>query len=413
MELHVRQSALRIAAQLVEATLNADTSDYRGPAHSCSCGGIASYRGRRAKTYSTVVGEITLYRAYYYCSHCKQGFFPRGQQLGLDEGMFSADVKKMVSASAALVSFQESHTLLEELAGLNIETKHIERVAEALGKDIARDECIHIDQKPAAGETMYMGLDGTGIPMRLEELKDRPGKQQDGSSKTREMKLVATWTANSRDKAGVPMRDEGSVTYNAAIESAATADTDEQLSDFAQRVEREACRTGFDAAQRQVVIGDGAKWIWSMADEVFPRAIQIVDLYHAKGTVSETAKKILGPESQMCEEKGKLWRDLLEAGDIDRIIDDIGAYTSCQDAITCIKYLQTNRHRMQYPLFHKQDLCTSSGVLEAGCKVGLGTRLKRAGMHWTLSGANAITALRCSRLSNRFDSYWARRRSAV
>jgi hypothetical protein len=397
----------------LEATLNADTSDYRGPAHTCSCGGIACYRGRRAKTYITVLSDITLFRAYYYCPTCEQGFFPRDRQLGLGEGMLSAGVKRMVGASAALVSFQESHNLLEELAGLNIETKHIERVAEALGKDIAQDECTHVDQRPAASETMYMGLDGTGIPMRSEELKDRPGKQQDGSSKTREMKLIATWTADSRDKEGVPMRDEGSVTYNAAIESAATADTDEQLSDFARRVEREACRTGFDAARRQVVIGDGAKWIWSMADELFPRAIQIVDLYHAKGTVSETAKKILGPESRVGAEKGKQWRDLLEAGLIDQIIEDLGAYASCQDATTCIKYLQTNRHRMQYPLFREQGLCTSSGVLEAGCKVGVGTRLKRAGMHWTLMGANAITALRCSRLSNRFDGYWARRRASA
>ena len=408
--MEARRSALQFAAQILSGTLNADTSDYRGPAHSCSCGGIARYRGRREKTFITVLGDMTLTRAYYYCPDCKHGFFPRDRQLGLGEGMLSAGVTKMVGTSAALVSFQESHHLLHELAALNIETKQVERVAEVLGQAIAQDECSHVEQRPAASETMYLGLDGTGIPMRSEELKNRPGKQQDGSSKTREMKLVTTWTADSRDTEGIPMRDEGSVTYNAAIESAATADTDEQISDFARRVERETCRTGFDTARRQVVIGDGAKWIWSIADELFPRAIQIVDLYHAKGTVSETAKKIFGPNSCVGEEKGKQWRDFLEAGLIDRIIEDLGAYESCQDATICVKYLQTNRHRMQYPLFRNQGLCTSSGVLEAGCKVAVGTRLKRAGMHWTLVGANAISALRCSKLSDRFDDYWARQR---
>src|SRR5207247_9062160 len=45
---------------------------------------------------------------------------------------------------------------------------------------------------------------------------------------------------------------------------------------------------------------------------------------------------------------------------------------------------QRNEHRMHYPAFHAQGLCTSSGVVEAGCKVTVGTRLKRAGMHWSL-----------------------------
>jgi hypothetical protein len=64
---------------------------------------------------------------------------------------------------------------------------------------------------------------------------------------------------------------------------------------------------------------------------------------------------------------------------------------------------------MRYPKFHKQGLCTSTGVVEAGCKVVVGTRLKRAGMHWTVKGANTIIALRCSKLSGRFEDFWERR----
>ena len=75
----------------------------------------------------------------------------------------------------------------------------------------------------------------------------------------------------------------------------------------------------------------------------------------------------------------------------------------------CLHYFQTNRERMRYPEFHAQGLCTSSGVVEAGCKVAIGTRLKRAGMHWTKQGSNAIIALRCSRLSGRFQDFWERR----
>jgi hypothetical protein len=47
-----------------------------------------------------------------------------------------------------------------------------------------------------------------------------------------------------------------------------------------------------------------------------------------------------------------------------------------------------------------------TGVVEAGCEVVIGTRLKRAGMHWSVKGANAIIALRCSKLSGRFEDFW-------
>jgi len=87
--------------------------------------------------------------------------------------------------------------------------------------------------------------------MRAAELVGRQGKQPDGSAKTREVKLVTVWTAEGRDDDGTPVRDAGSVTYSAAIESAATRDTDEVPSEFAQRVTREARRRGFDQAQRR------------------------------------------------------------------------------------------------------------------------------------------------------------------
>ena len=108
---------------------------------------------------------------------------------------------------------------------------------------------------------MYLGLDGTGVPVCKSEVQGRRGKQPDGSAKTREVKLVAVWTAEGRDKDGLPVRDPGSVSYSAAVESAASRDTDRLPSPLAQRAHREARRRGFDTAPRRVVLGDGAEWI--------------------------------------------------------------------------------------------------------------------------------------------------------
>src|SRR5205823_12754955 len=95
--------------------------------------------------------------------------------------------------------------------------------------------------------------------------------QAGGSAKTREARLVTVCTEESRDREGKPVRDPGSISYWSAIESAATPDTSPHLSDFAARVQREASRRGFTEALRQVVLGDGASWIWNTATELLDR----------------------------------------------------------------------------------------------------------------------------------------------
>src|SRR5256884_698238 len=135
--------------------------------------------------------------------------------------------------------FEESSGLLHELAGVEVSVKQVERAAEALGAEIAVDERQDVARMREVAPTLYLGLDGTGVPMRPQEVADRAGKQADGSAKTREAKLVTVWTAESRDREGKPVRDPGSISYSSAIESAATPDTSPHLSDFAARVQRE------------------------------------------------------------------------------------------------------------------------------------------------------------------------------
>ena len=376
----------------------------------CACGQTARYAGRRPKTFTTVLGPLTLERAYYHCDTCQAGVCPRDKALGLHETSLSPATTRMVGLAALSVSFAEAGELLKALAGVAVDPKQVERTAEALGRDMADDECKVVEPEPAAAPTMYLGLDGTGVPVRKSEVEGRRGKQPDGTAKTREVKLVTVWTAETRNADGLPERDPGSVTYSAAVESAASRATDPLPSPFAQRAYREAQRRGFDTAARRVVIGDGAEWIWNLAAEQFPGAIEIVDLYHAKGHLCDVAKALYGAGTDLADRWGKHWRDELEAGRIDTILAALHAHSqTCDEARKCIDYLTRNRHRMRYPQFRAWGLCVSSGIVEAGCKHAIGARLKRAGMHWTVAGANAIIALRCCKLSGRFEDFWERR----
>jgi hypothetical protein len=315
----------------------------------------------------------------------------------------------MTASAAALVSFEESSGLLHELAGVEVGAKQVERAAEALGAEIAVDEQQQVEKMGEVAPTMYLGMDGTGVPMRSQEVADRAGKQADGSAKTREAKLVTIWTAESRDVEGKPLRDPGSVTYSAAIESAATLDTSPELSDFAARVQREASRRSFIEAQRQAVLGDGSSWIWNTATELFPQATQVLDRFHAKEHLSQVGKVVYGdsPERQPWIQARY---EELDEGHLKCLVHALHGHASqYKEARECIHYIWKNRRRMRYPELHKQGFCTSTGVVEAGCKVVIGTRLKRAGMHWTVKGANAVIALRCSKLSGRFEDFWERR----
>lgn len=357
-----------------------------------------------------MLGPLRVQRAYYHCAGCGSGVYPRDQALGLAGVSLTPALTRMVGHVGALVSFAEGSALLHELAEVLVDAKQVERTAERLGEDV-RDDELHVapPAEPPA-DTLYLGMDGTGVPVRPAELAGRSGKQPDGSAKTREVKLVTVWSAEQRDPQGIPMRDHGSISYSAAIESAATLDTDDTLSAFARRVEREACRRGFNQAGRRVVLGDGAAWIWKLANEVFPGAIQIVDLFHAKGHLWDVAKSVYGAGTEVGEQWAKHQHDALDAGEIDAIMRALESHAAHNDeARRCLGYLRNNRERMRYPMFRNQGLCVSTGVVDAGCKVAIGTRLKRAGMRWTVAGADAIIALRCCHLSGRFDEFWARR----
>lgn len=411
-ETAARSCALRLAARSLENHLNADRSDYSGTERDCPCGARARYVDRRSKTFETVLGPLQLERAYYHCPACGHGFCPRDGSLGIHHGRLSPGVLRMVGAVGARVSFEESSILLDQLAAVTVDPKQVERQAEALGREVAADEkqqVAPLEQTPLP-PTLYLGIDGTGIPIRASELTGRSGKQADGTAKTREVKLCTLWSAEARDEQGHPVRDQDSVSYSAAIESASTPDTSEVRSEFAERVLRETSRRRFCQAARTIVIGDGAPWIWNIAQELFPHAIQIVDRFHVKQHLSDLAKA-LHPAHPA---QAKLWaqhqHDQLDDGKLAALLATLRPFMiSSEEARKCYHYIRRNRHRMRYPRFHRIGLCTSSGVVEAGCKLAIATRLKRAGMHWTVPGSNAIIALRCCILSGRFEDFWERR----
>lgn len=205
------------------------------------------------------------------------------------------------------------------------------------------------------------------------------------------------------------MRDQASTSYAGAIESA---------EEFGRRLYTEAWRRGWSRAHKKVLIGDGAVWIWNLGDQHFPGAIQIVDLYHARQHLWELSAKLFAADQRTRKRwTGKLL-EKLDRGNVEAVVKALRQFPPPSPDLAHLlgneaDYFARNAERMRYPAFRAQGLFVGSGVVEAGCKTVIGSRLKRSGMFWTVRGANAIIALRCCRLSGRFEDYWESRARAA
>jgi transposase len=105
-----------------------------------------------------------------------------------------------------------------------------------------------------------------------------------------------------------------------------------------------------------VVIGDGAAWIWNIAAELFPQALQIVDRYHVKEHLSQVAKALYG-QAEVSHRWAQRRHQELDGGHWRSLTTVLARHaTRSPEARNCLQYLQRNRHRMRYAEFHAQHL---------------------------------------------------------
>jgi hypothetical protein len=411
-----RAAAHKLGAKALEQLLCAPM-EFVGEV-ACPCGQRARFHQTRRKRLLTVLGAITIRRPYYLCRDCHRGQSPRDRELDTEVTEYSPGVRRMMAAVGGETSFERGRQQLELLAGIDVTAKAVERQSEAIGDDIARREklrsarALQLELPVVLGGTvpvLYIEMDGTQLPMVRGELEGRAGRIEGQPARTREVKLGCVFTQTTTDQQGRAVRDEASTTYTGAIENA---------DEFGRRIYTEAWERGWSKAKKKVVIGDGAEWIWNNAEQHFPGAIQIVDLYHARQHLWELARSLY-PNAEAPRKRWLMRHQArLDAGEIEKLVRSLRALNSdvaeLADKIRIeSEYFGRNAARMRFPAFRAQGLFVGSGVIEAGCKTVIGSRLKQSGMFWTVHGANAIIALRCHQISRKFEDYWASRAHAA
>ena len=416
LEEATRAAMQRAGAALLQTLLGEDQEHEPATPRPCSYGQPAHCEGPRPKQLVTLLGRVVLQRLYFYCRRCRRGHAPRDHELDVAGTQYSPGVRRLQALVGSAVPFAQGQTLLAELAGVAVSVKAVERHAEAIGADLAarheagRQQAALLQFPPPAGaavRTLYIEMDGTGIPVTAAAAAGRSGKHG-AVARTREVKLGCVFTQTALDDEGRPVRDDRSTTYTGAIEDATA---------FGQRIYHEAWRRGLHRADRQVVLGDGAAWIWGLVQMHFPDAIEVVDIYHSREHLWDLGRHLFPLDRQQRRRWVRRRKKQLDEGRIEHLVQSLRRTPADTPEVANqlrlgAAYFETHAERMRYAEFRRQGLFVGSGVIEAGCRCVIAGRLKLSGMFWTVPGANSIIALRCAQRSNRFDDYWEDRAAA-
>ena len=386
------QLARATGAAVVEALvpMSGGKASYQGSRRACGCGARAKFMGYRERGVGTLYGVVTVSRAYYHCRQCGQGQLPWDAEPGLNPRLWTPRVKALVTQVAARLSYQESVDLLYQTLGFEMEDSSADEVVAEVGGRLRAQQTALMGEyergevRPLvapAPRRLYVGMDGTSahIDGRWHEVKT--GVVFEGQA----------------DEEGVDRAVRQR--YVAAQESSEP---------FGSRLYMLAAQAGVEWAGERVVIGDGADWIWNVANHHYPGATQVVDYWHACQHIHALGKAYYGEGSV----QGQRWarehcRGLKQKGP-GKLLGALARMkprTAEQAEAVRLErgYFRRNRRRMEYRQFRAAGLMIGSGPVEAACKVVVGQRLKRAGMRWSGPGADAVLAARAALLSGQTD----------
>jgi hypothetical protein len=360
------------------------------------------FQGRGTLWIDGMFGSLPIERDYYYHPGKKEGYYPADAALGLEGSCTPALARLMCLEGADESSYQKAERHLREIGGIDTSARQIQRLVQKVGAGAQEWQEREANSTGPQAPIMYVSGEGTGLPMRKEELEGVAGKQEDGSAKTAMMYGGCVFTQHKTDEEGNPVRDHESTTYVSSFES---------INEFGPMLRQEALRRGMALALQVVLLIDGAPALEKMGRTCFATAIQIVDFYHALEHTGKVLEALLGSKKHPgYQQRLELWKQELLKDKVKELIQQALAECAGKTNAPAVEkelgYFRNNIDRMQYGTFRAKGFFIGSGVMEAGCKTVIGARCKHSGMFWGREGAQNIVALRCVDASHRLDDFW-------
>jgi len=350
----------------------------------------------------TVSGELKISREYYYCRNCGASEVPLDKMLGIESNSYKMTKKMMVEVSYYAqnqVSFEKAREMINRVFKIDINEETIRKIAEETGRKIFESDTKRAEQTylniPQIGMsknrpgTLYLLTDGASVNTRVED---------ENGSTWRENKTVMVFT----DKDMIKRKDGGHIIVNKEyVPYIGSSD------EFKKYVLDLAVRWGYGQVKQMVIIADGATWIRNMCEEIFPDAVQILDLFHLKENIYTYGKHIFNQDASQYTPWAETVIDKIEKGKINEALAFIPETEKLPAGVVNLKtYITNNIEKINYPQYKAKGWFVGSGAIESANKTIVQQRLKRSGMRWSVLGAQAILTLRAKVESRLWYSYF-------
>jgi hypothetical protein len=394
-EQHVVRLLKEVGSSLLAGVCSLAVPAHPATSIPCPCGHTATYQRLRSAQVTTLLGPISIPRPYYLCAVCGHGQHPLDLQLQFCAGSRSAALDELLALLGATQdSFVQAAQVLERLSAVHVSANSVRDATEQLGAVLVAHQAQPLEERtpsapsapsaPTRVARLYITMDGV-----LAHLHER------GWS---EIKVGCCYHTHSRPDRERPERLE------IRAHSASYLTTLDEAQRFGWQLWQEAVRRGVLTAEEVVVVGDGAHWIWNIAERHFPRATQIVDWYHASEYIWNAASAIWGAVGAERVSWARAQLDLLWESKVDEVLLELSQWRERGEAVeAALSYYREHQNRMDYASYRARGMQIGSGSAESACKQLVSARLKQAGMIWEAAGAEAVAAVRAWLKSERWE----------
>jgi hypothetical protein len=366
------------------------------------CGKEVYWERYETRNYQTTLGKMELERAYYNHSACHCGWVPLDERLKIGANEQSLRVQEMISYLGGFMPFEKAQDFLEKYCNIQVSHDTVNNRTVEIGQALREKQEEAVRQAweehqlptcEVARPIKHLYVSADGINHLL----------PDGQG--REIKVAAVYETEER------LNKKGETEIHAVDIEYVVATKGEDLARAAYLL---ALKRGVEWAERVVVLGDGASWIWNRIPPLFPahKPTEIADFFHATGYIWDAGKAVLGQETDKTQAWAKKCCHTLKHDGPDFVLRDLHSLWPAdgpkpQMVEKAITYFENQSSRMNYPLYVAQGLQIGSGSAESGVKQVVGARINQPGMRWNSERADAVSHVRAAILSDRWDDFWS------
>jgi hypothetical protein len=328
---------------------------------------------------------------------------PLDDYLGLAELPFKMSRPMMIEAAywgQHEGSYKSAEKIVKKFYGAGITDSLIREVTDYAGKAVFEEDCknaanIAKNERKVPGKAEKKGVlygfaDGAAINTRE--------KNETGST-WRENKLGEFYSSDHTRK-----RRDGKT---CDVLKKEYCDYLGGVGEFEKHFFDCAVRNGYGRYKRTVIISDGAAWIRNMCDELFPDAVQILDLFHLEENIYSFGRQLFNDNASKYIPWAEEIIALVKKSRTDEALEKLKPYKDKKFAVAVVNpytYLLNNKDRVDYAGYRRKGYSIGSGPIESGNKTVLQKRCKLAGMRWNVASAQHILSLRAKEESGLWES---------